>query len=433
MARRPVQTPFGRLLELGSLAVRAGASTALTGVAGLLRSAPVREERNRSELVRNAERLVRTLGDMKGGAMKLGQMLSLHDALLPPEVAVVLRTLQKASPSLPFDAIEEQLVRELGDPLQLFARFDEEGFAAASIGQVHKAVFRDGRTVAVKVQYPGIDRIVAADLANLKRLLEAVVSLVAKVDVRPIWEEMKARLGEELDYLHEAENLRRMAALWSDEPRIVVPRVVPEATSRRVLTMEYEPGLSADEACSESTPQESKDGWGEVLFLFLVRGLLEHRLLHADPNLANFAFRPDGSVVVYDFGCVKAVPAALARGYRSLCRAALDERHADIPGLLRAMGLHFDGGEPFTEELVDPYLEVVSELLRAAPPYRFGEDGSVYGRLIDAGRAGVARAADLRFPRDIVFVNRTALGQFGNLSRLRAAGPWRATLERFAG
>lgn len=428
-----MKTSLGRLFELGSLAVRAGASTALTGVAGLLRSAPVREERNRKELVRNAERLVATLGDMKGGAMKLGQMLSLHDAILPREVAVVLRTLQQSTPRLPFDAIEEQLVRELGNPLRLFARFDEEGFAAASIGQVHKAVFRDGRTVAVKVQYPGIDRIVAADLAALKRVLKSVVSLVAKIDVRPIWEEMKARLVEELDYLHEAENLRRMAELWADEPRVVIPRVVPEATTRRVLTMEYVPGLSADEACSEATPQGAKDGWGEVLFLFLLRGLLRHRLLHADPNIANFAFRLDGSVVVYDFGCVKAVPAPLAGGYRALCRAALDGRHAEIPELLRAMGLHLDGGEPFTEELVDPYLELVSELLRETPPYRFGDDGSVYKRLVDAARAGVARAADLRFPRDIVFVNRTALGHLGNLSRLRAAGPWRGTLERVVG
>ena len=427
--RKPVQTPIGRLFELGSLAAKAGASTVLTGLGGLLRSAQSRDERNRAELVKNAQRLVETLGDMKGAAMKVGQMLSLHDALLPPEVAVVLRTLQKSTASLPFEAIEEQLVRELKNPLDLFARFDEEGFAAASIGQVHRAVFRDGREVAVKVQYPGIDRIVQADLSNLKRVLKSVVSLVTKVDVRPIWGELKARLVEELDYLHEAENLRRMAALWSGEPRIVIPRVIPEATTRRVLTMEYATGLSADEACSDRTPQELKDRWGLVLFEFFLRGLVEHRLLHADPNLANFAFREDGSVVVYDFGCVKAVPEPLARGYRSLCRAALDSRQAEIPALLVAMGLHLDGGTPFSKGLLDPYLQLVAELLRDAPPYRFGEAGSASRSLMEAARAGVATAGDLRFPSDIVFVNRTVFGHFGNLSRLRAAGPWRAALE----
>lgn len=431
--REPVKTPLGRLFELGSLAARAGASTALTGVAGLLRSAPSRQARNRAELVRNAERLVETLGDMKGAAMKVGQMLSLHDAILPPDVAAVLRTLQKTTSSLPFEAIEEQLVRELGNPLDHFARFEEQGFAAASIGQVHRAVYRDGRQVAVKVQYPGIDRIVAADLANLKRVLKSVVSLVTKVDVRPIWQELKARLVEELDYLNEAENLRRMAALWADEPRVVVPRVVPEATTRRVLTMEYVTGLSPDEACSEATPQETRDRWGEVLFLLLVRGLLEHRLLHADPNIANFAFRTDGSVVVYDLGCVKAVPEPLARGYRALCRAALDRRHEAIPGLLHGMGLHLSDGRPYSGVLVDPYLALVDDLLRPSPPYRFGVDGTVYGKLIDAARAGVAKASDLRFPSDIVFVNRTALGHLGNLSRLKAAGPWRYVLEAVVG
>ena len=166
--RRPKTSPLGRLLELGSLAVRAGASTAATHLSTALRSAPVREARRTEELVRNAHRLVATLGELKGAAMKVGQMLSLQDAFLPPEVAAVLRALQKETPSLPLEMVEEQLAEELGDPLQLFASFEPEAFAAASIGQVHRAVLRDGRRVAVKVQYPGIDRIVEADLGNLR-------------------------------------------------------------------------------------------------------------------------------------------------------------------------------------------------------------------------------------------------------------------------
>ena len=208
---------------------------------------------------------------------------------------------------------------------------------------------------------------------------------------------------------------------------------VEEATTTRILTTEYEEGLSPDEACSDATPQELKDRWGLVLFEFLLRGLLEHRLLHADPNLANFSFRRDGRVVVYDFGCVKEVPVKLARGYRSLCRAALDGQSAEIPGLLAKMGVHRADGRPLEEALATPWLGLVFEFLRPAPPYRFGADGTFYGRLFDAARGSIAESDDLRFPADIVFVHRTVAGHLGNLTRLRAMGPWRERLERFAG
>ena len=432
MTRRPPKTsPLGRLLELGGLAVRAGTSTAATYVASLGRPAPRKDEIRTAELVKNAHRLVATLGSLKGAAMKVGQMLSLQDAFLPPEVAAVLRTLQKETPSLPLEMVEEQLATELGDPLQIFASFEEEAFAAASIGQVHRAVLRDGRRVAVKIQYPGIDKIVEADLGNLRRVLKSLVALVSKVDFEPIWKELRARLREELDYMHEAERMRRMAELHAKVPEIVIPRVVEEATTARILTMEYEEGLSPDEACSAATPQELKDRWGVVLFDFILRGLLEHRLLHADPNLANFAFRRDGRVVVYDHGCLKEVPLRLARGYRDLCRAALEGRTGDLPELIRKMGMHRLDGRPLEEALVAPWVALVLELLRPAPPYRFGVDDTVAMRLFAAARTALAEAGDVRFPPDIVFVNRTFGGHFGNLGRLKAQGPWRERLESF--
>ena len=433
MTRRPPKTsPLGRLFELGGLAFRAGASTAATYVSSLGKAAPRKEELRTAELVKNAHRLVTTLGEMKGAAMKVGQMLSLHDELLPPEVAAVLRRLQAETPSLPLEMVEEQLEAELGDPLQVFASFEPEAFAAASIGQVHRAVLRDGRRVAVKIQYPGIDRIVEADLGNLRRVLKSVVALVSKVDFEPIWQELRARLREELDYLHEAERIRRMAELHEGVHEIVIPRVVEEASTARILTMEYAEGLSPDEACSDATAQELKDRWGLVLYEFLLRGLLEHRLLHADPNLANFAFREDGRVVVFDFGCVKEVPVKLARGYRALCRAALDGRTGEIPALLSKMGVHRADGRPLEQELAAPWLGLVLEFLRESPPYRFGADGTLYGRIFDAARGSIAESDDIRFPADVVFVHRTVIGHLGNLTRLKAVGPWRERLERFA-
>ena len=434
MTRRPPKTsPLGRLFELGSLAARAGASTVASRLSGIGRSAPAREALRTADLVKNAHRLVATLGELKGAAMKVGQMLSLQDAFLPPEVAVVLRSLQGETPSLPLSMVEDQLAEELGDPLQIFASFEPEAFAAASIGQVHRAVLRDGRHVAVKIQYPNIDRIVEADLGNLYRVLKSVVALVSKVDFEPIWKELRARLREELDYLHEAERMRRMTELHAGVPEIVIPRVIEEASTTRILTMTYEEGLSPDEACSAATPQELKDRWGLVLFDFLLRGLLEHRLLHADPNLANFAFRRDGRVVVYDFGCIKEVPLRLARGYRGMCRTALDGRIDELPALLKKMGVHRVDGRPLDLALVEPWAALVLELLRSAPPYRFGVDDSVATRMFDAARSSLAEAGDVRFPPDIVFVNRTVGGHFGNLTRLRAEGPWRERLERYVG
>ena len=170
--------------------------------------------------------------------------------------------------------------------------------------------------------------------------------------------------------------MRRMAELHAGVPEIVIPRVVEEASTARILTTEYEEGLSPDEACSNATPQELKDRWGVVLFDFLLRGILENRLLHADPNLANFAFRRDGRVVVYDFGCVKEVPVRLSRGYRALCRAVLEGGVEEMPALLMKMGMHRADGQVISKELIAPFLELVLELVRPAPPYRFGADGS---------------------------------------------------------
>jgi predicted unusual protein kinase regulating ubiquinone biosynthesis (AarF/ABC1/UbiB family) len=402
-----------------------------TRLVTLGRSDAERDVRRTGNLVSNAVRIVSTLGELKGAAMKVGQMLSLHDTILPPEVAAVLRTLQKQAPRIPFEVVQEELETQLPEFGRIFASIEPEAFAAASIGQVHRGVLRDGRRVAVKVQYPLIDRIVEADLANLRRVLQALFALVTDLDFKPVWGELRSRLREELDYLHEADNMRRMAALHAEVPEIVIPRVVDEATTRAVLTMEYVEGIPPDEACSDRYDQGLKDRWGVVLFDFFLRGLLDHRFLHADPNLANFAFKADGRVVVYDFGCVKEVPARLARGYRDVCRAALAGRREQVPAALAAMGLDLDGGEPLGASLIDPYLDLVLDLLREAGPYRFGEDDRIYRRFLELAWANLGSASEIRFPHDIVFVNRTVVGHFGNLSRLKAAGPWRQHLAQF--
>jgi predicted unusual protein kinase regulating ubiquinone biosynthesis (AarF/ABC1/UbiB family) len=369
---------------------------------------------------------------MKGAAMKVGQMLSLHEGMLPPEVAEVLRSLQKEAPRVPAEVMEYEVRGSLEDFDEIFEELDFEAFAAASIGQVHRGRLRDGREVAVKIQYPLIDEIVRADLKNLKALLRALLGLITDIDFEPIWSELRDRLLEELDYTHEAANIRRMAELHADVPEIVIPAVVDEATTRNVLTMEFVGGITPTEACSDLFDQEVRDRWGVVLAKFLMRGLMEHRFLHADPNLANFAFLEDGGVVVYDFGCVKQVPEFLAQGYAELLTCAGEERRDEVPEILRAMGMHMMGGEPLPPEAIDPYTEIFGEILRAEPPYTFGDDEDLYRRLFDLGFANMEYSKEMVFPEDLIFVNRSLGGHFGNLSRLRATGPWREIVFRYA-
>jgi predicted unusual protein kinase regulating ubiquinone biosynthesis (AarF/ABC1/UbiB family) len=402
---------------------------AVEQLVSLLRSGPSRQLHQAANLVRNAERIVHDLGKLKGAAMKVGQMLSLQDTLLPREVTEVLRTLQKQAPPIAFDVVKRQLNAELPGWRKTIKRLEPAAIAAASIGQVHRGVHRDGRPVAVKIQYPGIDAIIEADLVNLRRLLKSLFALFTDADFAPVWGEVRDRLREELDYVNEAQNIRRMAGIWAGSDQVVVPAVIDAASSRRVLTMEYVAGFTPDEACDDARPQALRDRWGAVLVDLVLRGLFEHRMIHADPNLANFSFLADGRVIVYDYGCVKSVPRHIVKGYRELARAALDGRRREVPALLAAMGVTSGSGGPVSAELVAPALDFVQKMLDDEHPYRFGGNDQLFRRLFDTATSRFAEAKDIRFPHHIIFIDRTLVGHFGNLSRLRAAAPWRRMLQ----
>jgi hypothetical protein len=213
-------------------------------------------------------------------------------------------------------------------------------------------------------------------------------------------------------------------------PEIIVPDVVQEATTRRVLTMGFVDGIPPDEAASDQYPQHLKDQWGVTLFEFTLRGLFEHRFLHADPNFANFAFREDGSVAVYDYGCMKEIPADIAAGYSNLMNSVLDKRKVAIPEILGNMGVSSEGGAALPRAMTDPYVDLLQDIVRASPRYTFGEDDSIYASLFELGKANWQYATDIRFPRDVVFIDRTLGGLFGNLGMLRATGPWRKLIRK---
>ncbi|MEM7585416.1 MAG: AarF/ABC1/UbiB kinase family protein [Acidobacteriota bacterium] len=419
-----------RFVKLGGLVGRVGASMLGERVRDIARSDIEKKAQKTEALVRNAKRIVDTLGEMRGAAMKVGQMLSLHEGILPPEVAEILRLLQKKAPSVPFEVMQYEVQGQISNYDEVFESIEPEAFASASIGQVHRARLRDGRQVAVKIQYPAIDHIITADLKNLRTIFQSLLAMVSDVDFEPIWAEVRDRLLEEIDYTQEANNLRRMAELHADIPEVVIPRVVDEASARGVLTMEFVEGIPPERACSEEFSQELRDRWGVVLLELMLRGLLEHRFLHADPNFGNFAFLEDGRIVVYDFGCVKEPPQNLAEGYAGVMRAALANRPADIPEILLRMGLS-KGGQEVPTELIESYYEIFRDILRADPPYTFGEDDELYDRLFDLGKANINQASEFDFPKDIVFIDRSISGHFGNLCKLGSTGPWRDIISKY--
>ncbi|MEO0975285.1 MAG: AarF/ABC1/UbiB kinase family protein, partial [Pseudomonadota bacterium] len=366
-------SPLGRLLRIGSVATRVSTSVAVEKALGFALASPAAKLRRTENLVVNAMRVSEALGEMKGAAMKLGQMLSVHEGVLPPEVCDVLQSLQRDAPAVPFARMRTVLERELAGGLSQFAELDSQPLAAASIGQVYRGRLVDGREVAVKVQYPDIDRVVQADLKNLKKLVGALVAMVVDIEFEPFWVELRDRLLEELDYAREAQNIARMATLYADDPGIVVPQVIPEASSGRVLTMEYVPGIAPEDACSDRYDAALRDLWGQRHLTFVMRGLIEHRFLHADPNFGNFAFREDGAMIVYDHGCVKEVDSATAAGCAQILRDCMAQDLGALPKSLHALGVYNrSSGAHVPREVVDPIGQELLDIV-GPEPYRFSK------------------------------------------------------------
>ncbi|MGM0451747.1 MAG: ABC1 kinase family protein [Thermodesulfobacteriota bacterium] len=423
--KKLVKSATSRMARLGSLAGRVGFSMATNTMANYLRHAENSDEQQSAVMMKNALRVKDALGELKGVPMKIGQMLSLHENLLPEEVTRVLQSLQQKAPSAPFEDIYEMIACELGDRFEQIEHIDRESLAAASIGQVHRAVLKDGRQIVFKVQYPGIDEVIRNDLKNLKGLLKTVFSMFTRMEIDDMWQEMKDRMLEELDYENEADNMRRMADCFAGDERVVIPEVFPELTTRHVLAMELVTGISPDDATGGHYSRALKDQWGKSLAGFILKGLFHHQFLHADPNLSNFSFRENGGIVVYDFGCMKDVPDALALGYVRLVKAVLEHNYPDMPEILKSMGVHRADGSPVPWQMIKDYADEIQKIVAKNSTYTFGEDGDIYKRLQALGQKYIDEFMTMVFSKDIIFIDRTFNGHFGNLGRLKARADWR--------
>ncbi len=310
MAKRPVDPPsasaLGRFLTLAGTATRIGGSVLgqrlLPGKRGVDWQ-PV------------GELLTEVLGEMKGPVLKLGQMASQWQGVLPPPIAQALAALQNRVPALPFSALREHLQLVYGEDLQqVFAQIDEQPFAAASLGQVHRAVAADGRKIVLKVQYPGIAAICQADLLQMRRLLPLGRLLrVPAQQLEALYNELDAVITAELDYPAEMQRLQVFRAHFADWPGLRLPEPQVDLCRPGVLALTEEAGLPFAEVAQASA--EVRERLALTLVQWLSAQAFDLGLLHADPHPGNFAYTAAGELVVYDFGCVHRLPPALLAAY----------------------------------------------------------------------------------------------------------------------
>src|SRR5690606_19378467 len=246
---------------------------------------------------RMAEDIVSTLGELKGAVMKVGQIASQTQDLLPKEFSQARQKLQKEAPPMPYEMIRQQILRELGsDPDVLFRRFDREPYAAASIGQVHRAQLQDGQEVIVKVQYPGVDKSCDSDLKQLRLALKMGGLLkIPKEVVDQLFEEIRLRLHEELDYENEARNIERFREFHRHDEGVLIPAVIKQFSSRRILTLELVEGDHISAVTPERYSQDTINRIGHRIFTTMADQLFQFHCIHGDPHAGNFAYRPDGT------------------------------------------------------------------------------------------------------------------------------------------
>jgi hypothetical protein len=382
---------------------------------------------------RTAAQVFKVLGELKGGAMKLGQAMSVFEAALPDDVAgpyrAALTKLQEAAPALPAAAVHKVLAAELGDDWRtLFLSFDDTPAAAASIGQVHRAVWADGTEVAVKVQYPGVGKALLSDLNQLSRAAKLFGILTPGLDVRPLLDELKARISEELNYRLEFAWQAAFAEAYDGDPDVVVPK--PVAGSDRVLVTEWLDGTPLSAVIADGTTEE-RDRAGLLLVRFLYSCPGRAGLLHADPHPGNFRLLPDGRLGVLDFGAVNRLPGGLPEPIGRLARLAVAGDADAVAQGLRDEGFILPSTTVDASTLLDyltPMLDGV-----AGPEFTFSRAWlrKEAVRLSDWRSPAAQLGRQLNLPPSYLLIHRVTLGAVSILCQLGSTGKFRAEMERW--
>ncbi|MGA6222582.1 ABC1 kinase family protein [Streptomyces umbrinus] len=398
---------------------------------------------------RTAEQLFKVLGELKGGAMKFGQAMSVFESALPEEVAgpyrAALTKLQEAAPPMPTRTVHSVLAERLGEDWHdLFLEFEDKPAAAASIGQVHRAVWHDGREVAVKVQYPGAGEALLSDLNQLSRFARLLGPLIPGMDIKPLIAELRDRVSEELDYALEAQAQRAHAEEFADDPDVLVPAVVHQC--EQVLVTEWIDGIPLSEVITDGT-QEQRDRAGQLLARFLFSGPSRTGLLHADPHPGNFRLLPDdpedaeaaeGSggkggwrLGVLDFGTVDRLPGGLPATIGDSLRMTLDGDAEAVYDLLREEGFVKESIELDPDAVLDYLLPIIEPAQADEFTFTRGWMRSQAARIADPRSPAHQLGKQLNLPPAYLLIHRVTLSTIGVLCQLGATVRLRDELEEW--
>ncbi|MER5255440.1 AarF/ABC1/UbiB kinase family protein [Streptomyces sp. NPDC002855] len=386
---------------------------------------------------RTAEQLFKVLGELKGGAMKFGQALSVFESALPEEVAgpyrAALTKLQEAAPPMPTRTVHAVLAERLGeDWRELFLEFDDKPAAAASIGQVHRALWADGREVAVKVQYPGAGEALLSDLNQLSRFARLLGPLIPGMDIKPLIAELRDRVSEELDYSLEAQAQHAHAEEFTDDPDVVVPDVVHQC--EQVLVTEWIEGVPLSDVIADGT-QEQRDRAGQLLARFLFSGPARTGLLHADPHPGNFRLLPDEKdgwrLGVLDFGTVDRLPGGLPPTIGRSLRMTLDGEADAVYAMLREEDFVQESVELEPDAVLDYLLPIIEPMLVEEFTFTRGWMRGQAARVADPRSPAYQLGKRLNLPPSYLLIHRVTLSTIGVLCQLGATVRMRDELEEW--
>ncbi len=413
-------------LPLG-LAGRAaiGLGKRVTGVAGDVISAEIQQ--------RTAEQLFKVLGQLKGGAMKMGQAMSVFEAALPEEVAAPYRAaltkLQEAAPPMPAGSVHKVLEAELGARWrQRFRELDDSPAAAASIGQVHRATWKDGREVAVKIQYPGAGQALIADLNQLSRLGGMFKVIQPGLEIKPLIAELRARVTEELDYELEAAAQKAFAKAYAGDEEIMVPRVV--AASPRVLVSEWVEGISMARVIAAGTAEE-RDLAGLRMAVLHFSAPTRAGLLHADPHPGNFRILDDGRLGVLDFGAVARMPGGHPEPLGRLTRLAITGHANEVLAGLRTEGFVKGDADIDAHEVLEFVRPILEPLTVDEFQFTRAWLRAQATRLANPRGSAFQLSRNLNLPPSYMMIHRVTLGSIGVLCQLEARAAYRGVVERW--
>ena len=413
---KTASTPGRRFMKLASMT----ASIATKTVSNSIKNFNADEEQknaSRSQLFQDIGlQIADTLGEMKGAVMKVGQIASQYKDVFPPEVARAIAKLQRQAPAMPFAEIKAQVEKELGKPLhQIFKSFDEQPFAAASIGQVHKALLPNGQQVVVKVQYPGVDEACESDLKQVRLALRLMG--VLKVDRKlqdQLFKEIQESLDNELNYEIEAQNLEVARTFHQSlDSKIIIPQVYKDYSSRHVLTLSLEQGESIETASTWS--QATRNELGRRLFRAIGQEIFYLKRFHCDPHPGNFAFREDGTVIIYDYGGVKTLSTATVQHFKQLIQAAREGNIVEIEQQLDTLHAISAQGK-FPTELYQQWLEVLLRPLTTL--YDFAENSAHHDGM-ELIKPSLKYWDVFKPSPETLMVNRTVSGHYWNMIHLK--------------